>query len=117
MSDQLEITLGTGRDDVPVLRLRGRIEAPGAQRLRERCAELHDSGCSRLVIDLDGVTFVASSGLGTFLLLTEEFRSAGGKLVLAAPRTGVTQVLELLNLDQFLEISPSIEGALAGTER
>jgi anti-anti-sigma factor len=117
MSDKLEITLGNGQNDVPVLRLRGRIEAPGAQQLRERCTELHESGCSHLVLDLDGVTFVSSSGLGTFLLLTEEFRSAGGKLVLAAPRSGVTQVLELLNLDQFLEISPSIEGALAETVR
>lgn len=117
MSDKLEITRGNGRDDVPVLRLRGRIEAPGAQQLREHCANLQESGCSHLVIDLDGVTFVSSSGLGTFLLLTEEFRSSGGKLVLAAPRSGVTQVLELLNLDQFLEISPSLEGALAETGR
>ena len=117
MSDRLEITLENGRDDIPILRLRGRIEAFGAQQLRERCAELHETGCERLVIDLDGVTFVASSGLGTFLLLTEEFRSAGGRLVLAAPCTGVVQVLDLLNLDQFLDISPSIEGALAGAGR
>lgn len=113
MSDQLEITRGSGSDGTSILRLRGRMEAGGAQQLRERCSELREEGNSRLVIDLDGVSFVASSGLGTFLLLTEEFRAAGGKLTLAAPQGGVVQVLELLNLDQFLDISPSLEGALA----
>lgn len=109
MSDKLEITAAGERTGVPVLCLRGRIDAQGAQDLLGRCAELREAGHANLVLDLDGVSFVASSGLGSFLLLTEEYRSAGGRLVLAAPQGGVVQVLELLNLDQFLDIAPSLD--------
>lgn len=109
MSDKLEIAKAGDRSGVPILKLQGRIDARGAQELRDRCAELRDAGHANLVLDLDGVSFVASSGLGTFLLLTEEYRSGGGRLVLAAPQGGVVQVLQLLNLDQFLEIAPSLE--------
>lgn len=109
MSDKLEIVNAGEQAGVPVLHLRGRINAQGAQDLRDQCNALRENGHANLVLDLDGVSFVASSGLGIFLLLTEEYRSAGGRLVLAAPQGGVVQVLQLLNLDQFLEIAPSLD--------
>lgn len=116
MSDSLEIGLTEERGGLPVLRLRGRLEAEEAQDLRQRCVALLQSGRRVVVLDLDAVSFVASSGLGTFLLLTDEFRTAGGRLVIAAPQKGVVQVLQLLNLDQFLEIEPTVAGVLSQPE-
>jgi anti-sigma B factor antagonist len=115
MPETFAITVTSESDSTPVLKLRGRLDAAGAQLLRERCTELRERGHTRSVLDLDAVSFVASSGLGTFLLLTDEFRSAGGKLILAAPRRGVIQVFELLNVDRFLDIALTLDSALAET--
>jgi anti-sigma B factor antagonist len=112
MFDQIEITQSQARDSIPVLNLKGRLDASGAQQLREMCHGLQDEGHSQIIIDLAGVEFVASSGLGTFLLLTEEYRENGGKVIFAAPSTAVLDVVTLLNLDQFLFLEESVEVAL-----
>lgn len=116
MNDSLEIECDAGNGGVPVLRLRGRLESGGAQALRARCAALQEQGYRDIVLDLEAVFYVGSSGLGMLLLLTNEFRAAGGRLVLAAPQESVIQILKLLNLDQFLEIEPTVAGVLSRPE-
>jgi anti-sigma B factor antagonist len=113
MPETLLIKPGGLETKVNVLRLSGRLEATGAQRLRQQCLELRGQGMLRLILELSGLTFVASSGLGTFLLLTEEFGNAGGKVVLAALNPNVLSVIKLLNLDKFLIIEDSLDQALA----
>lgn len=116
MYEGLEISRVAETGSVPVLNLQGRLDASGAQLLRERCLALREEGSLTLVIDLTGVSFVASSGLGTFLLLTEEFANAGGKVIFAAPCESVQRVISLLNLDKFLEIERSVDAALTTVE-
>lgn len=116
MSEPFTITLVERAGEVAVLRLAGRMEASGAQSLHERCRELFDQGARRLVLEMGAVSFIASSGLGVLLLLTEELRDAGGELTIAAPHQSVRQVLALLNLDQFLMLVPSVADALATQE-
>jgi anti-anti-sigma regulatory factor len=41
------------------------------------------------------------------------FRDVGGKVIYVAPSGPVTDVISLLNLDQFLEITDSIETAMS----
>ncbi|MFH1844934.1 MAG: STAS domain-containing protein [bacterium] len=112
MSDQFEIEIGAEKGSALVLKLKGRLTAGGAHELRELCSEQRERGHQFIVIDLAEVSFVASSGLGTFLLLTEEFSHAGGKVVFAMPCESVVRVIKLLNLDKFLEIVDSVAKAL-----
>lgn len=111
MHEQFEIEVDQATGCAPVVRLGGRLDAAGAQELRRRCLELREQGESCLVLQLGEVTFVASSGLGTFLLLTEEFGHAGGRIVLAEPSESVLRVIRLLNLDKFLQITDSLDEA------
>ncbi|MBN2170017.1 MAG: STAS domain-containing protein [Candidatus Krumholzibacteriota bacterium] len=101
------------RGQTAVLRLSGRLDAESALTLRQHCAELREQGQRRLILVLSGVTFVASSGVGTLLALTEEFRTAGGCLGLAEISPAVASVFKLLNLEQFLEIHDTLDEACA----
>ena len=80
--------------------------------LREAAlTSLKDAGERHLVVDLAGVEFVASTGLATFLLLTEEFADVPGLVVFVNAAPSVMQVITLLNITQFLKLETSEEAA------
>ena len=112
MSSTMDFALDVETYGEPVLFVKGRIDAAAAQNLREECARHRLAGHDRLIVSLADVSFVSSSGLGSFLVISEEFKAAGGAVVYAAPVRSVSHVLKLLNLDQFLEISPDLPSAL-----
>ncbi len=107
MSPDLNIVEAEAPTGVGVLRLTGRLEARAAQDLLRRCREMKDRGRTRIVLNLAGVTFVASSGVGTLLALTEELKDLGGSVELAAPSEAVSSVVDLLNLTEYLAIHDS----------
>lgn len=114
MSDQFDIEAVEERGQATVMRLTGRLDAPAATLLRQRCGELREQqGCRHLALDLSGISFVASSGVGALLALTEEFGKTGGNLYLAPISTAVASVIKLLNLEQFLAIYGGVDEALA----
>ena len=95
-----------------VLRVTGRLDARNAQTLLQTCREMEEKGSKNLVLNLSEVTFVASSGIGTLLALTEEFADASGSVHLVALSDPVMSVVELLNLTQFLNIGATEADAL-----
>lgn len=112
MADQIEIVWEKGSTPVPVMRLSGRLDANGAKQLHEAAMEsLKNDMEKNLVVDLAGVAFVASTGLATFLLLTEEYAEAQGTIVFVGATAAVMQVITLLNINQFLKLENSVEDA------
>ena len=61
---QFEMTTSGARD---VLAVRGEIDAFTSPRLRERLTGMMDEGHYRLVVDLEGVEFMDSTGLGVLV--------------------------------------------------
>jgi anti-sigma B factor antagonist len=59
-------------------------------------------GRSRLVLDLEGVGFLASAGVGKLIALMRKAASAGGKLVLCKASRAVEEVLRLCRLSDVL---------------
>ncbi len=109
-----ELTITQERhDEVAVLRLEGRIDVHAAERLRRACREALEEGARNLVLDLAGVSFVSSTGLGTFLVIQQEVAEAGGRAVFAALQDIPRHVLEVLNLASYLNLADSRERALA----
>lgn len=98
-----------------LLRVRGRLDARSAPHLLEVASRIRARGMN-LVLDLSGVTFMASSGLGSLLSLAEEFRQSENRVRLASPSPAVDSVIHLLNLHQFLTIDRSEEEAFDALE-
>ena len=61
------------------------------------------NGSHSVVLDLRGVTFVDSSGLGTLLNLRGELRRAGVRLVVEADDGPVRRAIELTGLGELLD--------------
>jgi anti-sigma B factor antagonist len=110
MSDTLEIEVA-GNDQTTILRVRGRVDARTSTILVGRCDAVRESG-RNLVLNLSGVSFLSSSGIGALLALTEEFREAGRHVLVVQPDATVRDAIELLNLHEFIDIRDSEDEAL-----
>jgi anti-sigma B factor antagonist len=98
-----------------VLRLRGRLDARGASILTTKCGAVRAAGRD-LVLNLAGVSFIASSGVGALLALVEEFRQSRIRVRIAEVPPTVDSVIRLLNLDQFLSIDATEADSCAALE-
>jgi len=97
---------------VTVLAPSGRLDVVGAPALKEAVTEAMKNGQPRLVIDMEGVTFVDSSGLGSVVSALKQVRTSKGDLRLAAPNQQVRVVLELTTLDRVFPYFATVEEAL-----
>jgi anti-sigma B factor antagonist len=91
------------RTDLAIIRVVGRLNMVTAPDLRDVVAHAVKSGKSRLVVDLAGVEFMDSSGLGALIGALKTTRQAGGDLRIAAPGEQVAMVLQLSNVDRILK--------------
>lgn len=62
------------------------------------------------IVDLSGLEYLDSSGLGLLLAMSKEYGSAGGKLVLITNET-VDNILSLTRLNGIFSTASSIEEA------
>ncbi len=115
MSEIFDIQSVPGQGPAAILRARGRLEAHSAAGLLARSAEVRKSG-RHLVLNLSGVTFIASSGVGALLALVEEYQGSHLQVRIAAPSPAVDSVVRLLNLERFLVMSPTEDEAVATLE-
>jgi anti-sigma B factor antagonist len=115
MNPDLDIEILNSGASVAVLRVHGRLDARSAPVLAARCAEARAQG-RHLVLNLAGVSFIASSGVGALLALVEECHQSRTRVRLAEVPPAVDSVLRLLNLDQFLSIDASEADARAELE-
>lgn len=101
-------------DGVVILDVEDRLTAAVAPRLRSAVADLVAAGRTRVVVNLAGVTFIDSSGLGALVGALKATRTAGGDLRIAAAPEQVKQVLRLTNLDRVLRVHATAEEAFDG---
>jgi anti-sigma B factor antagonist len=96
-----------------IVRLVGRLDLISATGLREGVVAAVADGKHRLVIDLDAVPFIDSSGLGALIGGLKATRLAGGDLRIARPTEQAAMILELTNLNRVLASYGTVEEALA----
>jgi anti-sigma B factor antagonist len=71
-----------------------------------------DPGASRIVVDLGGVDFCDSIGLGTFAYSHNHCVAAGGFLRLAAPLPFLARLLDTVGLAARIPIHDTVSAAL-----
>jgi len=97
--------------DYVVCRAVGELDGASASRLREEFSR-HPAP-HRLVIDLSGVSFVDSAGLGALVGGIRRTREARGEVAISTAGPGVTRVLRTAGFDRIVPIEPTVEAAAA----
>lgn len=84
----------------------------GGGQLREKIRELMDKGKKHIVLNLAGVDFIDSSGLGELVRTHASVRSHGGQLKVANPSKHVHDLLKMTKIDRVLDIEQDEASAL-----
>jgi len=93
----------------------GEIDVATTPRLRSTLHDLaDDEGVRFIVVDLDGVEFIDSSGLGVLIGCSRRLRSRGeGRGVkLVCSRANLLRVFEITGLDDVFPLYASVPDAL-----
>ena len=90
----------------------GDLDAFTVSQFRQALAEL--ASARRLVIDLDGVPFVDSAGLGALIGGIRRVRELGGQVTVACSRPALTRLLHTTGFDRIVSVTPSADEARLG---
>ena len=103
------------RDELTVVQVSGEIDVYTAPVLREHLDEHISAGRNHLVVDLEGVSFMASTGLGVLVGRLKLVRAANGTLRLVCSNERILSVFSITGLDKVFQIFASVDEALAET--
>ena len=102
---------------MPVVAVHGELDVDGAPELRRALIEAIDEHPGlAVIVDLEGVDFIDSAGLGVLVGGRSRAKDVDGDLVLVATGHTVTRVLELTGLTRVFDIHPSRAAALGPRE-
>jgi anti-anti-sigma factor len=88
-----------------VLELAGELDLAGAPTVHaDGLAALADPACSTLVLDLTALTFVDSTGIGSWVELHNHAHQQGQRLVLRGLSENLTRVLTIAGLVTLFDL-------------
>jgi anti-sigma B factor antagonist len=103
------------KDGAAVLSVKGEVDVATAPRLREELIGLVTKGHQHIVVDLEGVEFLDSTGLGVLVGALKRVRTHGGELHLVCTSSRVLKVFEITSLTQVFPIHASVGEAVAAS--
>ena len=113
MDEQAPMTLAIDRqDNLLVIRPEGDIDLASSPGLRAQLRELISSASGRIVVDLEDVPYMDSSGVATLVELLQSCRRDQLELVLCRLGERVLSVFQIARLDGVFTISESLESAM-----
>jgi anti-sigma B factor antagonist len=87
-----------------VLRIEGEVDVYTSPALREELYRLIDGGSPRVTVDLSGMDFIDSSGLGVFVGALKRVRERSTELELRGVQPSTRKVLDITGLVQVFTI-------------
>jgi anti-sigma B factor antagonist len=109
MGDALDITVSRERG-VVIAAVTGDVDISTVAQLRECLFELADGGT--LIVDLNRVTFIDSSGLGALVGAARRAAAHGGSLHAVSARPPTRRLLWLTGVDRLIPQAATVDGAL-----
>jgi anti-sigma B factor antagonist len=94
-----------------------RVDAHNSDQLKEALRDIFAAGVGQVVVDLQQVRFMDSSGLGALVSGYKNAATHRGRLVLAGLQEQVASMFELTRLSRVFDIFPVTDDALANLLR
>lgn len=101
-------------DSIVILDITGeiRLGESAGQLMAELEKILNDAAVKGIVLNMENINYIDSTGLGELVGYLGRFKDMGKKLRLVKPNVTVTKLLKLTKLDQVFTIKADEESAL-----
>ena len=80
---------------VKVLNLEGKLDTQSSPEAEEHLTRLINAGETRILINLENLDYISSSGLRVLLVVAKRLKSAGGELRICSANDFVKEVFEI----------------------
>lgn len=98
--------------DITVLTMSGRLHLGNSLSYAENAINrLIDGGTSKMVIDLTGLNYIDSSGLGMLIFCGGRMEQGGGRVRIAGASGSVARVFEIAHANRVLQFDDDLETA------
>jgi len=95
-----------------VISFKGKLRGgPDAQKFQDQVGNYIEGGKKNIIVDMENVNFVDSSGIGSIVRAFSTVKDAGGKLVLAGVSDKISGLLSITKLNSIFDQYPNIEEA------
>ncbi|KKL84962.1 hypothetical protein LCGC14_1959510 [marine sediment metagenome] len=94
---------------IPVIEVHGEVDVYTAPKLKSRILDLTDSQKYDLIIDLNGVEFMDSSGLGVLVGALKRVAPHKGSITLVLNRPNILKIFKITGLDKVFKIYTDVE--------
>jgi anti-sigma B factor antagonist len=109
----VDLTLGTREEgDRTVVEVGGEIDVYTAPKLREQLVDLVNAGRYHLVVDMEKVEFLDSTGLGVLVGGLKRVRAHDGSLRLVCTQERILKIFRITGLTKVFPIHESVAEAV-----
>ena len=113
----MDLKLGHHAEDgFEVIDVQGEIDMYTAPRLRELLIDLVTKGSYQLVVNLDKVGFLDSTGLGVLVGGLKRVRAHDGSLDLVCTQQRILKIFRITGLTEVFGIYETVDQAIAATK-
>ena len=113
----LKLSVDEATPGASMIALSGEIDVHTAPTLREKLFNLIDCGTHRLVLDLEGVEFLDSTGLGVLIGGLKRVRAHDGYIDIVCTQRRILRIFKLTSLDNVFDIYDTTEDAQAARSK
>jgi anti-anti-sigma factor len=94
-------------DAIKIFQPTGLLTGFSSHKLVKEFNESVSSGARTVLVDLQDIDFIDSSGLGVLVSMHTKLRLAGGQLYLCSPKEQAASLFDISDVNQFLKIFPT----------
>ncbi|MDD4848563.1 MAG: STAS domain-containing protein [Bacteroidales bacterium] len=94
------------------IEVEGRLDTSTYSQLEEKLNEIINAGTLNVIVCLQNMEYVSSSGLRVFLMMLKKMKALNGKFFLCGLRPNVKEIFEIAGFSTIFQIFESREEAL-----
>ena len=104
----------TSRDEngITVIEIEGKLNTGASSDAEKFLNELLEEGVTKIILNLEQLDFIASTGLRVILSTGKKLAKVSGKLVICNPNLTVSDVLKISGFSQMFNVFVTEEEAL-----
>ncbi|KAF0208886.1 MAG: STAS domain-containing protein [Actinomycetota bacterium] len=108
----MDLSITTERDgDVCRISVQGEIDVYTSAALKDAIIGAIEQGCINLIVDIDAVGFIDSSGLGVLVSGLRRVKENSGSMRVVCTKQNVLKIFRITGLDRVFPVFSSAEEA------
>ncbi len=108
----MDLDINTIRErETCVITVDGEVDVYTSPSLKQALVSASDDGCATIIVDMDRVSFIDSSGLGVLVGALRRMREASGELRLVMSRDNLVKIFRITGLDRVFPMYSTVAEA------